>query len=395
MKGKKWISTYFSLTRSLFLALSVVFFSFCSVLSTSSPVNAIAPTLSLNVGLVQTSNSNPYWRLSPAGDGSDWTSWVKNQTLFQSQASGVYPFIQVRNSWRSTDYIGDYKKGDYFVLNWELRTSNQSSCVGMFAGRTVYTSNYERIVSNEETVKLDGLACIVSYQTIFRNEQADSSQYQLDFKPVFESTQFSGVNIYINDWAIYRRESQDVTVNVPTPEVNVEVNQDAVVNQIKQLESSNNRLNDSISSGFDVSHNDALNTQNAIKDAQNQAHEDSQAQTEAINNQSKQEQDQYDKDKQEESDRENDLNTVNSEISGLFSLNLLNPFAGIFALFSNGTDCASIPTVSQWLHAEDSRVCPWFPPFVRTTLTPILGIISVMILFRFVIYWSLEIKETV
>lgn len=105
-----------------------------------------------------------------------------------------------------------------------------------------------------------------------------------------------------------------------------------------------------------------------------------------INNQSKQEQDRYDKDKQEEADREDSGKEDADKAQAIFNFNILNPFAPLFEMF-NPSGCVQIPTLSDWLHTEDTQVCPWFPVKVRQIATPVLSIASVMLLFGFVVGW--------
>lgn len=131
----------------------------------------------------------------------------------------------------------------------------------------------------------------------------------------------------------------------------------------------------------------------AIKDAQNQAHQDANNQidatnktTNAINNQAKQEQDRYDKDKQEEADREQQGSQDANNLGGIFNITLLNPFAGIWELLNSG-GCTSIPTLASWLGSDQTTYCSWWPQSIRATLTPVFSLASMMVLFGFVVRW--------
>lgn len=135
------------------------------------------------------------------------------------------------------------------------------------------------------------------------------------------------------------------------------------------------------------------NTQ-AVNNAANQAHKDSQNQiasqdktTEAVNAQTEQDKQQYEQEKQEESDREEQGKSDMDDATGIFNFNLLNPFAGIFGLFKPPTTCASIPTISRWLHSDTSTVCTWWSSDVISVLTPVFGIFSMMIVFGFLVHW--------
>lgn len=108
--------------------------------------------------------------------------------------------------------------------------------------------------------------------------------------------------------------------------------------------------------------------------------------TKAVEEQTKQQQEQYEQDKQEEADRENQGKDDADEAQNVFRLDLFNPFAPIFEMFNPG-GCVSIPTIASWLHVDNPQVCPWFPDSVRSVLTPVISIASIMLLFGFVVKW--------
>lgn len=76
-----------------------------------------------------------------------------------------------------------------------------------------------------------------------------------------------------------------------------------------------------------------------------------------------------------------------SSFSRLFNFSVLNPFSGLFGLFSDNDSCASIPIISGLIHSNETEVCPWFPSDVRNVMTPVLGISSMMLIFGFVVHW--------
>ncbi len=138
-------------------------------------------------------------------------------------------------------------------------------------------------------------------------------------------------------------------------------------------------LNDSL--------NDLKHQNNTIIDQNQQIIDGQKEQTDAIKDQTEQQKDQYEQDKQEEADRENNQKEEISGITGLFSFpNILNPFDPFFALFRDG-GCASIPILSNWFHSENSQYCSWFPQSIRSVLTPVFGIVGVMLIFGFVVRW--------
>lgn len=71
------------------------------------------------------------------------------------------------------------------------------------------------------------------------------------------------------------------------------------------------------------------------------------------------------------------------KLSHLFDFQMFNPFAPIFNMFSDQSECHHIPTLASWLKVEDDTYCPWFPAMVRNVTTPIIGIASTMLLFGF------------
>lgn len=117
------------------------------------------------------------------------------------------------------------------------------------------------------------------------------------------------------------------------------------------------------------------NSVQALKNSQDQANQDAQ--------------DRYDQDKQEESQRENSNTTNNNQLGSLFNFNLLNPFAPIFNLFS-GSCSVSIPTIAGWINAPSNTYSSWWcsnstMTNIRSTLTPVLGLSSSMLLFAFIV----------
>lgn len=128
------------------------------------------------------------------------------------------------------------------------------------------------------------------------------------------------------------------------------------------------------------------NTQ-AVNNAASQAHSDAQAQTDATNAQTEQQKNQYDQDKQEEQDREEQGSEDADKAAGIFNFSILNPFAPLFALFRSPDSCANIPTLARWVHSETSTVCSWWSADVRSLLTPVFGISSIMLLFGFIVRW--------
>lgn len=74
-------------------------------------------------------------------------------------------------------------------------------------------------------------------------------------------------------------------------------------------------------------------------------------------------------------------------LGSMFNFSFINPFAPIFDMFSSNESCASIPTIAGLIHSESSIVCPWFDSNVRSIVTPILGLSSMMLVFGFAVRW--------
>lgn len=110
-----------------------------------------------------------------------------------------------------------------------------------------------------------------------------------------------------------------------------------------------------------------------------------------IKNQSEQQQNQYESEKEEEGQREEDMNGQSEDAQGIFNFNVLNPFSGLFGLFSNSCS-VSIPILASWIHAPSSTYTSWWcandtMTNIKNTLTPVFGIASMMLLFGFVVRW--------
>ena len=106
----------------------------------------------------------------------------------------------------------------------------------------------------------------------------------------------------------------------------------------------------------------------------------------SINNQTEQQNQQFQQNKQDEKDRENKGNDQSNKLGNLFSFTAFNPFSGLFGLFTGG-GCKPIPTIGKMLNKPDATYCPWFPDNVRSILTPVLGISSMMLIFGFFMRW--------
>lgn len=107
----------------------------------------------------------------------------------------------------------------------------------------------------------------------------------------------------------------------------------------------------------------------------------------SVESQTEQQQDQYEAEKQEESEREEQGNDDADELAGTFSFSLINPFALFADVFTDGSACVNIPYLSRLVGSTDTTLCPWFPGWVRSMLTPVISIVSGFFLFSYVWRW--------
>ena len=75
------------------------------------------------------------------------------------------------------------------------------------------------------------------------------------------------------------------------------------------------------------------------------------------------------------------------ELSHLFDFSTLNPFAPMFDLFTDNSSCSSIPIIAGMLNSNETTYCPWFSSTTRNILTPVLGLVSSMLIFGFFVRW--------
>lgn len=76
-----------------------------------------------------------------------------------------------------------------------------------------------------------------------------------------------------------------------------------------------------------------------------------------------------------------------SSLVDMFNFSFINPFTPIFALFTNQSTCANIPTIAGMIHSSETQVCPWFSAETRAIVTPVVGIVSMMLVFGFAVRW--------
>lgn len=85
---------------------------------------------------------------------------------------------------------------------------------------------------------------------------------------------------------------------------------------------------------------------------------------------------------------ENNAQDAQNSADGLnIGFSVANPLTVWFELFTD-QPCVDIPTISSWLHANETQVCsPWRNTPVRAVASPIMGVLGGMILFGFIVRW--------
>ena len=92
---------------------------------------------------------------------------------------------------------------------------------------------------------------------------------------------------------------------------------------------------------------------------------------------------------------EDEKNTINDSVDGASDeadtmdtsgFTFGNPLATWFGMFSNN-QCVSIPKLKSWLHGTESQVCTPWSSDVRSNLTPVASVLSIMVAFGLLIHW--------
>lgn len=118
----------------------------------------------------------------------------------------------------------------------------------------------------------------------------------------------------------------------------------------------------------------------------NNLRSDTQAQTQEIQQGNEEAQDRWEADKAEEAEREEQGQDDADEARGVFNFTFANPFEALLNMF-RADNCVSITTIASMLHSEQTTYCSWWSSTVRSILTPVFSIASVMLLFGFVVRW--------
>lgn len=175
-------------------------------------------------------------------------------------------------------------------------------------------------------------------------------------------------------------------INSPHKQVTIDVTLGDVVLDPDKISESLDNLTDQVTGAIKGT-TDAIDKNTEAVDKNTEAID---KQTEAIDNQTElivgAIKDNQQAEKDEQNQREEQGKEDADKAKDVFRFDLFNPFSPIFEMFNPG-GCVQIPTIASWLHVEDPQVCPWFPTEVRSVLTPVFSISSIMVLFGFVVKW--------
>lgn len=71
----------------------------------------------------------------------------------------------------------------------------------------------------------------------------------------------------------------------------------------------------------------------------------------------------------------------------IFSFGLAFPFTSFFQSFTDTTGCVNIPIIAGMLHSNSTQYCSWWSSDIRSVLTPVFSISSIMLIFGFIMHW--------
>jgi len=325
-----------SLLLSFFVLPSLLLCSlFSPLLFGSSPVNAFE--LTSDVWRVSFS-SDPQFRVVIDGSTYGWT----NTPFFAGSNSNIQR-IDIRGNKDSTTVNGwTWKAQDFFSIDLAFYSSAQG-CNNEWPGSLQWHQNDLEVIQSH---------LVGSYN----NAEICYTQW----------------NIIINTWSA---GSGTISLYPENMVTNNGSNYGILVSSLSQWRSR------STGASTGTGEYDQAMLEQLQKSAEYQKQT-----LDATNKIQQQQQQQYEQDKKEESDRENQGQEDADKAKGIFNFNVLNPFEPLFKLFSPN-QCVSIPTLASMVGSEETQYCSWFSQSTRSILTPAFGIVSIMLLFGFVVRW--------
>lgn len=357
---KLWKNSTKALSSVGGVALSLLL-CLCLSLSCSLPASAVNLTGS---GMLYPGNISPTTGSNGFGCSSyatTWNSWAGNAC--NSTANRINLWVPYRS--------GSTPAQSFVFASMSVSGNSNTSFTPIpFNGEGLVWSDIDGDNGNFVIKGLFYFAASRSGVPLFDNAGFTSSNN-------FNSYWFSNARIEIDSFS-YITVSNPVTISDVTQIKNYLNTQNSTLDEIKSLVS---KIQSSGSISGVISQQQATNNK---LDSVNSNLENLQKAQEENNNQQKE---QYEQEKQEENQREEKGNADSSELAGIFNFTAFNPFSGIFALFTGGNGCISIPIVGGMLNKPDGQYCPWFPSSIRNVLTPVIGLASMMIIFGFFVSW--------
>lgn len=71
----------------------------------------------------------------------------------------------------------------------------------------------------------------------------------------------------------------------------------------------------------------------------------------------------------------------------VFNFGFVFPFRTFFEAFSDSTNCVTIPIIGGMLHNPNAQYCSWWSNDIRSVLTPVFSLSSIMIITGLIIHW--------
>lgn len=78
----------------------------------------------------------------------------------------------------------------------------------------------------------------------------------------------------------------------------------------------------------------------------------------------------------------------------VFNISFIFPFKSLFTSFSDN-NCVNIPIIAGMVNSSSSTYCSWWSSDIRSVLTPVFNMISLMVLTGFIVHWLSEKSTTI
>lgn len=332
---------------------------------------------------------------------------ISNTSLtYAIELSESVEYVQgvARPYWQSshneTAHQGSYSFGnnfDYTSTNWiRLKTASNTNLTveaGNFVSITGKVIAYSSVGGNASTNVLsqpytvwgpgaatsaDGVDCnLVDYSfDTYIAYSSTSYEYTYNFEWICRATNGDITNPVTNFWVNNRNPGTGGTtradlniarITVWKPVDGVDIN--TIISRINAVNNNINTLNGKIDTTNEKL-DSLVSKAEELADSQAQANQDAN--------------DRY----QDEKDTisENGSDAQDTANNAQFGFNIGNPLTTWIGLFVD-SNCVDIPTIANWIHSNETRVCSPWSDQVRAVTTPIIGVLSGTILFGFLVNW--------